>query len=115
MGSEWERKRAAGYKKQLDQGLLDLGTAHLFTQQPTRAARVVAVDINAGNSVAKGENLILQKNGSRLYVMRGLKEIGRVLNPPSEIMGFVGKSFGMAKGIIEVFHAEAQIAEISVC
>jgi hypothetical protein len=115
MGSEWERKRAAGYKKQLDQGLLELGTAHLFTQQPTRVARVVAVDISAGNSVAEGERLILQKKGGRLSVMRGLKEIGRVLNPPSEIISFVEKSFGVAKGIIEVFHAEALIAEISVC
>jgi hypothetical protein len=45
MGAEWERKRAAGFKKQMDQGLIALGTPDLFTQQPTREPRVVAADI----------------------------------------------------------------------
>jgi hypothetical protein len=115
MGSEWERKRAAGYRKQLDQGLVELGTPHLFTQQPTRAPRVVAADIIAGTSVVEGENLVIQKIGNRLFVMRGLSEIGQLSNPHPEILSVVETSFGVARGIIQVFHPEASVAEISVC
>jgi hypothetical protein len=115
MGSEWERKRAANFRKQMDIGLMELGTPHLFTQQPIRAPRVVAADIVAGMSVVEGENLIIQKIGSRFSVMRGLSEIGKLLNPHPEVVSVVETSFGIAKGVIQAFHAEASVAEISVC
>jgi hypothetical protein len=35
MGSEWERKRAEGFKKRLDKRLVELGTPNLFTQLST--------------------------------------------------------------------------------
>ncbi len=115
MGSEWERKRAEGFKKGLDKRLVELGTPNLFTQQPERAARIVAADIAAGLSVKEGQYLIVQKIGNRLAVMRGLQEIGELSNPPSEIIGAVERSFGMARGIIHAFHEEAAVAEISIC
>lgn len=115
MGSEWERKRAAGYRKQLDEGLVELGTPHLFTTLPTRTPRVFAADIVAGASVAEGENLVIQKIGNRLSVMRGLSEIGELHNPHPEILKLVETSFGVAKAIIQVFHAAASVAEISIC
>ena len=115
MGSEWERKRAAGYRKQLDKGLMELGTPHLFTQQPTRAPRVAAADIIAGAAVAEGDSLVIQKIGNRLSIMRGLSEVGQLSNPHPEILHVVEASFGVAKGIIQVFHADALVAEVSVC
>jgi hypothetical protein len=115
MGSEWERKRAAGFKKQLDKGLLALGTPDLFTQQPARAPRVVAANIIANVSIKAGQDLIIQKIGDRLAVMCGLKEIGQLSNPHAEIISAVQTSFGVAKGTIQVFHEEASVAEISIC
>jgi hypothetical protein len=115
MGSEWERKRAEGYRKQLDKGLVELGTPHLFTQQPTRAPRVVVADIVAGTLLVEGENLVIQKIGNRLSLMRGLDEIGQLSNPHPEVLGVVETSSGFAKGIIQAFHVEASVAEVSVC
>lgn len=115
MGSEWERKRAEGFQKQLDRGLVELGTPDLFTQQPERAPRVVAADITESTSVREGQNLVIQKVGDRLAVMRGVEEIGQLLNPHAEIVGAVERSFGFARGIIQAFHEEASIAEISIC
>lgn len=115
MGSEWERKRAAGFRKQLDQGLVELGTPHLFTQHPTRAPRVVAADIIPGESVVEGESLVVQKLQNRILIMRGLSESGQLLNPHPEVLGLVESSSGIAKGIIQAFHPEACVAEISVC
>ena len=115
MGSEWERKRAEGFKKRLDKGLLELGTPNLFTQLPERAPRVAAADIADGALVKAGQDLVIQKIGNRLAVMCGLQEVGQLLNPHSEIVAAIEKSFGMARGIIQVFHEEASVAEISIC
>jgi hypothetical protein len=115
MGSEWERKRAEGFKKRLDKGLVELGTPNLFTQRPERAPRVAAADIAEGTSVKEGQTLMIQKIGTRLAVLCGLQEVGQLLNPHSEIVSAVEKSFGVARGIIQVFHEEASVAEIAIC
>jgi hypothetical protein len=108
-------KRAEGFKKRLDDDLVELGTPHLFTQQPERAPRVVSADIVDGASLKEGQALVIQKIGNRLAVICGIQEIGQLLNPHSEIVSAVEKSFGYAKGIIQTFHAEALVAEISIC
>jgi hypothetical protein len=115
MGSEWERKRAEGFKKRLDQRLVELGTPNLFTQQPERAPRVAAADIADGISVSPRQDVIIQKIGNRHVVMCGLQEVGQLSNPHPEIISVVENSFGMAKGVVQVFHLEASIAEISIC
>jgi hypothetical protein len=115
MGSEWERKRAEGYKKRLDKRLVELGTPNLFTQQPERAPRVAAADIVDGASVSPTQDIVIQKIGDRLAVMCGLEEVGQLSNPHAEIVSAVEKSFGMARGVVQVFHEDASIAEISIC
>jgi hypothetical protein len=115
MGSEWERKRAEGFKKRLDQKLVELGTPNLFTQQPERAPRVAAADIADGASVSPLQDIVIQKIGDRLAVMCDLHEVGQLSNPHPEIVSAVEKSFGVARGIVQVFHREASIAEISIC
>ena len=115
MGSEWERKRAEGFKKRLDKRLVELGTPNLFTQQPERAPRVAAADIVDGASVSPQQDIVIQKIGSRLAVMSGLRDLGQLSNPHPEIISAVEKSFGMARGIVQVFHQDASIAEISIC
>jgi hypothetical protein len=115
MGSEWERKRAEGFKKHLDKRLVELGTPNLFTQQPKRAPRVAAADIADGAFVEEGQTMIIQKIGNRLAVMSGLQEVGELFNPPSDIVSAVESSFGIAKGIIHAFHKDASVAEISIC
>lgn len=115
MGSEWERKRAEGFKKRLDQKLVELGTPNLFTQQPERAPRVAAADIADGASVSPRQDILIQKIGDRLAVMCGLRDVGQLSNPHPEIVSAVENSFGVARGIVQVFHQEASIAEISIC
>lgn len=115
MGAEWERKRAEGFRKGRDQRLIQLGTPDLFTQKPERAPRVAVADIAEGMFVEVGDGLIIQKLGNRIALMAGLREVGYLTQPPSEIIAAMENSFGYAKGIVRVFHREASIAEISVC
>jgi hypothetical protein len=115
MGSEWERKRAEGYKKRMDKRLIELGTPDLFTQQPERAPRVAAADILDGISISPKQLVVIQKIGDRLAVLSGLYEVGEIPNPHPEIVLAVGNSFGSAKGIVQVFHRDACTAEISIC
>jgi hypothetical protein len=115
MGSEWERKRAEGFKKRLDERLVELGTPNLFTTQPERAPRVAAADIEEGISISLTQDIVIQKIGNRLAVMCGLRDVGQLSNPHPEIISAIEKSFGVARGIVHAFHHEASIAEISIC
>jgi len=115
MGSEWERKRAEAYKKRLDKKLVTLGTPNLFTQEPQRAPRIAAADIMEGARLKNGETLVIQKIGNKLALMSGLKEVGQLRNPHTEIISAVEKSFGVAKGVVKTLHEDACVAEISVC
>jgi hypothetical protein len=115
MGSEFQRKQAAAYKKRLDHSLLALGTADLFTQNPTRAPRIIAAELVGSICPKAGEDLVIQRKGKALIALQGLTEVAMLESPPLEVAQFVEDSCGVAKGIVEVVHDEAAILEISIC
>jgi|ERR1700680_3407992 len=115
MGAEFIRAAAASFKKGWDKGLIRLGTADLFTQQPTCAPRVIDAVIIGNASFDTGENLVIRQIGTRLVAARGLSEVAHVTNPVPEILRAVEASCGVAKGIVEHVHKDAGVVEIAVC
>lgn len=115
MGAEFIRDAAASFKKGWDRGLVKLGTADLFTQQPTCAPRVVDADLVGDASIRAGEYLVIRKVGDRLVAARGLSEVAHLTNPPADVLSAVEASCGVAKGLVEHVHDDARVAEIAIC
>jgi len=115
MGADFIRDAAATFKKSWDRGLVRLGTADLFTQQPTCAPRVVDADLVANASIRAGETLVIRKVGNRLVAARGLSEVAYLTNPPADVVKAIEASCGIAKGVVEHVHDDAGVAEIAVC
>ena len=115
MGAEFIRAAAPSFKKGWDRGLLRLGTADLFTQQPTCAPRVVDADLVGNASLDIGDTLIIRKLGGRLIAARGLSEVAYLTNPPADILRAVEASSGIARGTVEHIHQGAGVVEIAVC
>ena len=114
MGADFIRDAAATFKKSWDQGLVRLGTADLFTQQPTCAPRVVDADLVGDASIRAGETLVIRKIGNRLVVSRGLSEVAHLRSPPADVLRAIDASCGIAKGVVEQVHDDAGVAEIAV-
>jgi hypothetical protein len=115
MGAEFIRNAAPSFKKGWDRGRVRLGTADLFTRQPTTAPRIVDADVVGDVSLNPGDNLIIRKVGETLIAARGLTEVARFNDPPADIMRAVQASCGVASGTVETFHKEAGVVEIAIC
>lgn len=115
MGADFIRDAAATFKKSWDRGLVRLGTADLFTQQPTCAPRVVDADVVENASIRVGEVLVIRKIGSHFVAARELSEVAYLMNSPADVVRAIEASCGIAKGIVEHVHDDAGVAEIAVC
>jgi len=115
MGIEFIRKKAKTYRRRWDIGRRDLGTADLFTKEPTCVARLLPFDLAHSADIQVGNVVIVEASGGILVARVGLNEIARAEHPPSEILSAVQNSCGIAKGTIEQVHGLARVAEISLC
>ena len=115
MGIEFVRHKAKPYRRRWDIGRRDLGTADLFTQEPTCVARMLPFDLSQSADVHVGDAVTVEINGAALIARVRLHEVARSENPPREILSAVQDSCGIAKGMIEQVHGLARVAEISLC
>lgn len=115
MGAEFVRQAARSFKKRWDHGRRMLGTADLFTQQPTSAAASAPFDLGRGADLHPGDHVTVEKSGDCLVARSGLSEVGRNPRPPAELLRAVEQSCGIAKGTVETIHSVAGVAEISLC
>lgn len=115
MGAEFIRRAAKSFIKRWDEGRRALGTADLFTREPSYAARSAPFDVAPNTSVQAGDTVIVEKEGAALVARHGLSEVARTDHPPAELLRAVENSCGIAKGTIEQIHNLAHVAEISLC
>jgi hypothetical protein len=115
MGIEFIRKRAKPYKRRWDIGRRDLGTADLFTREPTCVGRLLPFDLTQTAALNVGDTVTVELNNGDLVARSGLSEVARAQNPPTDILSAVQHSCGIAKGLIEHVHGLARVAEISLC
>jgi hypothetical protein len=115
MGAEFIRDAARSFTKRWDHGRRMLGTADLFTRQPTTAAASAPFELGGSAELHPGDRLTVEKLGDCLVARNGLSEVGRNLHPPADLLRAVEQSCGVAKGTVEIVHSVAGVAEISLC
>lgn len=115
MGAEFIRSAARTFAKRWDHGRRMLGTADLFTRQPTASAACAPFELGGSSELHPGDRVTVEKLGDCLVARNGLSEVGRNLHPTAELLRAVDQSCGVAKGTVEIVHSGAGVAEISLC
>jgi hypothetical protein len=80
----------------------------------SEASRVVAAQLDPAARVKVGDTLIVQSAGDGLVVSDGLRSIGRIANPTSEMTTAVRDSGGYARGELRRVGLFGDTAEIVV-
>src|ERR1035441_5315938 len=107
MGLEFIRKRAKPFKRRWDIGRRDLGTADLFTRQPTCGSRMAPFDLVLDVELHAGDPVTVEVSENTLVARVRLSEVGRAVNPPAELLSAVKGSCGIDKGLVEQVHGLA--------
>ena len=115
MGLDYIRaKTGKPWRKRWDRGLDRLKTPTLFELTMSDAARVVTAQLNSDACVTIRDSLILQTIADGLTVSDGLRAIGRVENPPSEMTAAIRDCGGYAEGVVQRVGLFGDTAEVSV-
>jgi hypothetical protein len=101
-------------RKRWDGGLDRLKAPTLLDLTMSEASRVVTAQIDPATRVKVGGTLIVQSTADGLIVSDGLRSIGRIDNPTSEMMAAVQDSGGYAQGELQRVGLFGDTAEIVV-
>jgi hypothetical protein len=80
----------------------------------TEAARTVTAELNPGACVKAGDKLIVQSAPDGLAVSDGLRAIGRIANPSTEMSTAIREGGGYAEGVLQRVGLFGDTAELSV-
>jgi len=115
MGVDFIRRAAKTLKKSWDKSRVELGTADLFTREPSPLARTAPFEVAQNTTVCAGDLVTVETEGTALVARQSLTEVARTKDPPSELYRAVKDSCGLAKGEIRQVHNLAGVAEIALC
>jgi hypothetical protein len=102
------------WRKRWNGGLDRLKTPTLFDLTMTEAARTVTAELNPGAGVKAGDKLIVQSAPDGLTISHGLRAIGRITNPSTEMSSAIRESGGYAEGVLQRVGLFGDTAELSV-
>ncbi|MDD9981876.1 MAG: hypothetical protein OXU81_11060 [Gammaproteobacteria bacterium] len=115
MGLDYIRaKTGKPWRKRWDHGLDRMKAPTLLELTMSEAARVVTAQLNSDACVKISDSLILQTIADGLTVSDGLRAIGRVENPPSEVTTAIRDCGGYAEGVVHRVGLFGDTAEVSV-
>ena len=114
MGSEELKKRRKTHDKYIDKKRAQLSTPGLFTQTPTDQPRCALASVSAGQTLAEGENLVVEAAGGALLARRGQSIVATFNNPPADILSAIRGSTGIASGIVQRVNALSRTAEVAI-
>lgn len=114
MGADFLDKRNKGYAKHIDRKRAALATGDLFTQEPNDKPRRVIAKLKRGFSLAKGDKLIIEKNGAGLTGCQGNSVVAEVETASPVIAEAVLKSSGVATGTVEKVNRISGTVEVSI-
>lgn len=115
MGLDYIRAQTGKpWRKRWDGGLDRLKTPSLLDLTMSETARTVTAELNAGSRAKAGDTLIVQSAPDGLTVSDGLRAIGRITNPSSELTAAVRDGGGYAEGVLQRVGLFGDTAEISV-
>lgn len=115
MGLDFLRARATSYRKALDWRRVALATPSLFNQDLDCSPRVYAARLGAGKTVVDGEILGARLCHGGVELRRGLEYLGRVNDPPDELVNALEESFREGTAKVQHFHTISRTAEVCVC
>ncbi len=102
------------WRKRWNGGLDRLKAPTLLDLTMTEAARTVIAELNAGARVKAGDKLIVQSAPDGLTVSNGLRSIGRIANPSTELSTAIREGGGYAEGVLQRVGLFGDTAELSV-
>lgn len=115
MGLDYIRSQTGKpWRKRWNGGLDRLKAPTLLELTISKASRVVTARIDPGATVKAGETLILQSIAEALVVSDGLRAIGRIENPTTEMTAAVRDAGGYATGELQRIGLFGDTAEIVV-
>lgn len=115
MGLDYIRAQTGKpWRKRWDGGLDRLKAPTLLDLTISEASRMVTARIDRGAKVKAGDTLIVQSVANVLVVSDGLRSIGQIDNPTSEIATAVRDAGGYATGELQRVGLFGDTAEIVV-
>ncbi len=115
MGLDYIRAQTGkSWRKRWDGGLDRLKMPTLFDLTMSETSRVVTAKLNPAARVKAGDKLIVQSTAEGLIISDGLRSIGCVENPTSEMSATVRESGGYAEGELQRVGLFGDTAEIMV-
>lgn len=115
MGLDYIRSQTGKpWRKRWNGGLDRLKAPTLLDLSMSETARTVTAELSGGASVKVGDTLIVQSGADGLTLSDGLRAIGRVANPSSELTTAICDGGGYAEAVLQRVGLFGDTAEISV-
>jgi hypothetical protein len=115
MGFDYMRAQTGTpWRKRWNGGLDRLKAPTLLDLTITEAARTVTAELYADAHVKAGDRLIVQSAPDGLTISNGLRAIGRIANPSTEISTAIREAGGYAEGVLQRVGLFGDTAELSV-
>ena len=115
MGLDYIRAQTGKpWRKRWNGGLDRLKAPTLLDLTMSEAARTVTAELSAGSRIRVGDALIVQSGPDGLTVSDGLRAIGRVTNPSTELITAIRDGGGYAEGVLQRVGLFGDTVEISV-
>ncbi len=115
MGLDYIRAQTGKpWRKRWDGGLDRLRAPTLLDLTMSEASRTVTAELSTGARIKAGDTLIVQSTPNGLTVSDGLRAIGRVANPSTELATAIRDGGGYAEGVLQRVGMFGNTAEISV-
>jgi hypothetical protein len=115
MGLDYIRAQTGKpWRKRWDGGLDRLKAPTLLDLTMSEASRVVTAQLDPAARVKAGDTLIVQSAGDGLVVSDGLRSVGRIDNPTTEMTTAVREGGGYAQGELQRVGLFGDTAEIVV-
>lgn len=100
MGLDFLRRTAKSSKKAWNHGKADLSNPTLFSGQPECQTRTVLADADDGAKPCAGEPVTLHLEEQGILLVRERTRIGKVGNPPPDVLNAIRNAGGCALGHI---------------
>lgn len=115
MGLDYIRAQTGKpWKKRWNGGLNRLKQATLLDLTISEAARIVTVELRPGASLRAGDTLIVESGPTGVTVSDGLRSIGRIPNPSTDLSAALAGGGGYAEGRLERIGLFGDTAEVSI-
>ena len=114
MGLDFLRRTAKSSRKAWNNGKSDLSNPTLFAGQPECQTRTVLADADDNSKPCTGEAVTLHMDEQGILVVREKTRIGKVGNPPPDLIDAMRNAGGCALGHIRQVHQLSGTLDVEI-